>query len=133
MRGADTTMGKIFDSPGLLIVLILLLIVLFGAKRLPELARSLGKSARILKEESDGLRSGESVETAEGPAATVTTGVAAPPPQPVITPTAAQPLPTAAQPAPDPAQVAELQRQLDDLQRQLKSVQAPGEQPGPSA
>ncbi|MEU6487172.1 Sec-independent protein translocase subunit TatA [Streptomyces sp. NPDC046887] len=40
------------------IVLILLVVVLlFGAKKLPEMARSLGKSARILKSEAKAMKS----------------------------------------------------------------------------
>jgi len=45
-------MGALFDRPGT-IVLILLVIVLFGAKRLPDAARSLGRSIRIFKSEMD--------------------------------------------------------------------------------
>jgi sec-independent protein translocase protein TatA len=36
-------------------VLVVLLILLFGAKRLPDAARSLGRSMRILKAETKGL------------------------------------------------------------------------------
>ncbi len=36
-------------------VLVVLLILLFGAKRLPDAARSLGRSMRILKAETRGL------------------------------------------------------------------------------
>lgn len=39
------------------IVLALLVLVLFGAKRLPDSARSLGRSMRIFKAETKGLRS----------------------------------------------------------------------------
>jgi sec-independent protein translocase protein TatA len=42
-------------TPELLIIAILLL-VLFGAKRLPDSARSLGRSLRIFKAETRGLR-----------------------------------------------------------------------------
>jgi sec-independent protein translocase protein TatA len=38
-------------TPGHLAIIAILLIVLFGAKRLPEAARSLGKSMRIFKSE----------------------------------------------------------------------------------
>lgn len=37
------------------IVLIVVIILLFGAKRLPDLARSVGRSARILKQETEAL------------------------------------------------------------------------------
>ncbi|TNM70311.1 twin-arginine translocase TatA/TatE family subunit [Streptomyces sp. NP160] len=40
-----------FDNPALLIVLILLVVLLFGAKRLPDAARSIGRSMRIFKSE----------------------------------------------------------------------------------
>ena len=41
--------------PGPLIVLIIVLVLLFGAKRLPDAARSLGRSLRIIKAETRGL------------------------------------------------------------------------------
>ncbi len=47
-------MRQLFESP-LALILILLLILLFGAKRLPDAARGLGRSLRILKAETKGL------------------------------------------------------------------------------
>jgi sec-independent protein translocase protein TatA len=41
--------------PWHIIVLVVVLILLFGAKRLPDAARSLGRSMRILKAETRGL------------------------------------------------------------------------------
>jgi sec-independent protein translocase protein TatA len=38
------------------IVLLLIVVLLFGAKRLPDTARGLGRSLRILKAETKGLR-----------------------------------------------------------------------------
>jgi sec-independent protein translocase protein TatA len=43
-----------FSGEGLLVLLVVLL--LFGSKRLPDAARSLGRSMRILKAETKGLR-----------------------------------------------------------------------------
>jgi sec-independent protein translocase protein TatA len=42
-------------KPWHILVLAVVLIVLFGAKRLPDAARSLGRSLRILKAETRGL------------------------------------------------------------------------------
>ena len=40
-----------------LVILILVIVVVFGWKRLPDAARSLGRSARILKSEVDEMKS----------------------------------------------------------------------------
>lgn len=45
-------MRALFDSPAA-IILLLLVIVLFGAKRLPDAARSVGRSIRIFKSEME--------------------------------------------------------------------------------
>jgi sec-independent protein translocase protein TatA len=39
-----------------LLLILAVVVVLFGAKKLPDLARSLGKSARILKSEAKALK-----------------------------------------------------------------------------
>lgn len=44
-------MGRLFDSPVHLLILLLVIVVLFGAKRLPDAARGVGRSLRILKAE----------------------------------------------------------------------------------
>ena len=49
-------MKALFDSPAA-IVLLLIVIVLFGARRLPDAARSVGKSIKIFKEEMDNGKS----------------------------------------------------------------------------
>ncbi|GGO48893.1 hypothetical protein GCM10012287_24940 [Streptomyces daqingensis] len=41
-------------------LLVIVAVVIFGARKLPELARSLGKSARILKSEARALKSDRS-------------------------------------------------------------------------
>jgi sec-independent protein translocase protein TatA len=46
---------EFIEKPGFVIVLLVAL-VLFGAKRLPDSARALGRSMRILKAEAKGLR-----------------------------------------------------------------------------
>lgn len=39
------------------LILLVVLVLLFGAKRLPDMARSLGQSARVLKGEMKGMKS----------------------------------------------------------------------------
>ncbi|MEV6244252.1 Sec-independent protein translocase subunit TatA [Lentzea sp. NPDC051838] len=43
-------------GPTELIIIAVVIILLFGAKKLPDMARSLGKSAKIFKAETKGLR-----------------------------------------------------------------------------
>ncbi|MCP2243950.1 Sec-independent protein translocase subunit TatA, partial [Lentzea aerocolonigenes] len=54
-------MGNLGATELLIIGAVILL--LFGSKKLPEMARSLGRSAKILKAESSGLRHDEAPET----------------------------------------------------------------------
>ena len=44
-------MARLFDSPATLLVVLLVVLLLFGAPKLPGMARSLGQSMRILKSE----------------------------------------------------------------------------------
>ena len=48
-----------------LVLVVLVIMVLFGAKRLPEASRSLGRSLRIFKAETKGLR--DDSDTTIGP------------------------------------------------------------------
>ncbi|ORC21980.1 MULTISPECIES: Sec-independent protein translocase subunit TatA [Rothia] len=47
------------------VVLLVIIILLFGAPKLPGMARSLGQSMRIFKTEVDGLKSDSSKKSAE--------------------------------------------------------------------
>jgi len=47
------------------VVLLVVVLLLFGAPKLPELARNLGKSLRILKEETQALASDDGAPTAK--------------------------------------------------------------------
>ncbi|WAL63310.1 Sec-independent protein translocase subunit TatA [Amycolatopsis cynarae] len=88
-------------QPWHLIVLVLIVVLLFGAKRLPDAARSIGKSMKIFKAETKDLRDGDSAESHDArqlPASTV-------------------------QPQNTDQQVAELQRQLDELKKQQEQSQ----------
>ena len=51
--------GDQFDSPWKILIVALVIIVLFGSKKLPSAARSLGQSMRILKKEAQGLHEDE--------------------------------------------------------------------------
>lgn len=42
-----------------IVIILGVLVLLFGAKRLPDMARSIGQSARVLKGEMKGLKSDE--------------------------------------------------------------------------
>lgn len=53
-------------NPALWITLILLAIVLFGAKRLPDAARSIGQSIKAFKTEMDPEESGDPKDPAAG-------------------------------------------------------------------
>ncbi|MEU9981393.1 Sec-independent protein translocase subunit TatA [Streptomyces sp. NPDC050856] len=56
-------------GPTEIILILLVVVLLFGAKKLPEMARSLGKSARILKSEAKAMKSeGQQPAPADPPA-----------------------------------------------------------------
>lgn len=57
-------MGALFDRPVVMFGLLALVVLLFGANRLPDLSRNLGRSLRILKAETEHLRSDHDEETA---------------------------------------------------------------------
>jgi TatA/E family protein of Tat protein translocase len=52
-------------KPAHIIVIILVIVLLFGAKKLPELARGLGRSMRIFKSEVDEMKGDEKDETSD--------------------------------------------------------------------
>ena len=56
--------GDLFDSPWKIAIIAIVIIVLFGSRKLPDAARSLGKSMRILKTEVQGLHDDEPETTA---------------------------------------------------------------------
>ncbi|RSM58774.1 Sec-independent protein translocase subunit TatA [Amycolatopsis sp. WAC 01376] len=100
-------------QPWHIIILVLVVVLLFGAKRLPDAARSIGKSMKIFKAETkdmagdkDKAAETEEVETKQLPQATT---------------------PAPAANAAD-KQVADLQRQLDELKKQQAATPAPAEQ-----
>jgi sec-independent protein translocase protein TatA len=60
-------------GPWEILIIAGVIILLFGARKMPEMARSLGRSARILKAETKGMREDESKETPAVEGATTTT------------------------------------------------------------
>ncbi len=52
-------------KPVEILLIVLVVLLLFGAKRLPDLARSVGKSLKILKTEVKDLDEGRTAEAAE--------------------------------------------------------------------
>jgi sec-independent protein translocase protein TatA len=102
--------GDLFDSPWKILIVAVVLIVLFGSKKLPDAARSLGKSMRILKTEVGSLHHDE---PASDSSAAPGSSAAFPPPAEIA---ASQQPAQAAQPA-DQSQIDALQQQIRDLQR----------------
>jgi sec-independent protein translocase protein TatA len=110
--------GDLFDSPWKVLIVAVVLIVLFGSKKLPDAARSLGRSMRILKTEvstlhQDEVAPGSPVQGPADPAAAFS-----------------QVQLTAAQPQPDQqSQIDALQQQVRDLQRAATMDAAPSASP----
>ena len=101
-------LGDLFDSPWKILIIAVVVLVLFGSKKLPDAARSLGRSMRILKTEIHELHDDD-----EARAATASTAPVAEV-SPAIEAQAPAPAPLAA----SQQQVDALQQQLDELRRQ---------------
>jgi sec-independent protein translocase protein TatA len=102
--------GDLFDSPWKVLIIAALLIVFFGARKLPVAARSLGKSMRILKREVSGLHNDDDDddEPAPSPAVQAAPAQLKAPAAPVAAPDAQ-------------AQIDALSKQLADLQQSVKT------------
>ena len=98
--------GDLFDSPWKVLIIAALLIVFFGARKLPAAAHSLGKSMRILKTEVSSLHEDEPAQAATVQAA----------PAQLQSPVA----PAASVDA--QAQIDALSKQLADLQQSVKTT-----------
>ena len=97
--------GDLFDSPWKILIIAVVIIVLFGSKKLPHAARSLGQSMRILKKEVQGLHEDEpDADTSS----TSNASPAFPPPAAIA---------ASQQPDQQQAQIDALQQQIRDLQR----------------
>jgi sec-independent protein translocase protein TatA len=100
-----------FDAlqPWHIIVLVIVLVLLFGSRRLPGAAKSLGESMHIFKRSVQGLHPDETGQDSAANPFGQTTNTMPPAAPPSVLP-----------PVADPAQqqIADLQRQVEELQRQ---------------
>jgi sec-independent protein translocase protein TatA len=90
-------LGDLFDSPWKILIIAVVLIILFGGKKMPDAARSLGRSMRILKAEVQDLHGDHDQEE---------------------TPNQAPPAPALGAPHVQQDQIDQLQQQIRDLQQQ---------------
>ena len=90
--------GDLFDSPWKVLIIAAVVLILFGSKKMPDAARSLGRSMRILKSEVSHLHDDE--EHAQ------------------VNQAQPQPLPAVSQ----QAKIDALQQQIRDLQQQPQPV-----------
>jgi sec-independent protein translocase protein TatA len=95
--------GDLFDSPWKILIVAVVLIVLFGSKKLPDAARSLGKSMRILKTEVQDLHGEDRAAESAKPA----------------------------QPAETRQQIEQLEQQVRDLRKQTSSAEPVASTPLP--
>jgi sec-independent protein translocase protein TatA len=58
--------GRLFDSPVHLLILVLVIVLVFGSRRLPDAARGLGRSLRIFKAEVKEMRDEDRPKTTPG-------------------------------------------------------------------
>ena len=106
--------GDLFDSPWKILIVAVLIIVLFGSRKLPDAARSLGRSMRILKTEVSSMHYDEPGVSAQAPGPTATAF-----PQAELAAAPAQ--------AEQQSQIDALQQQIRDLQRAAAMDPAPAE------
>ena len=99
--------SDLFDSPWKILIVAVVLIVLFGSKKLPHAARSLGQSMRILKKEVQGLHEDQSAAETSSPSGAAGASDAVPPSAAIA----------AHRPGQQAAQIDALQQQIRDLQR----------------
>ncbi|HEX4252511.1 MAG TPA: Sec-independent protein translocase subunit TatA [Pseudonocardia sp.] len=95
-------MGEL--SPTHWLIVILVAVVLFGARRLPDAARSLGRSARILKSEISGIHDDAKPATPDADGAQAAAATDTPQVAPTAQPAALEGTPTSSdQPTAAPA------------------------------
>ena len=60
--------ARLFDNPWILLILILVIVLVFASAKLPDMARSLGRSARVLKSEVGEMKKDGKGDTIDGEA-----------------------------------------------------------------
>jgi sec-independent protein translocase protein TatA len=130
--------GDLFDSPWKILIVAVVLIVLFGSKKLPYAARSLGQSMRILKKEVQGLHEDETASgSAAAPGSAAASGWASSSAAPGSAASSGSAFPPPAEiaasqvPNPQQSQIDALQQQIRDLQRASSMDAVPAEAPVP--
>jgi len=114
-------LGDLFDSPWKILIIAIVILVLFGSRKLPDAARSLGRSMRILKaevrdlHEDDAPGSAQAGQPAQQPAPPQQLTAATGTPVTSVPVTAAEGVPVAQAPAPaaPPASVPVPEAQQD--------------------
>ena len=97
--------GDLFDSPWKILIIAVVILVMFGSKKLPTAARSLGQSMRILKREVQGLHEDDQESPAPGRHVRAPVRAASAHRAPAAAPVDQQP------------QIDALQQQIRDMQR----------------
>ena len=111
----STAMGGSLFSPTHLVILLAVALLLFGAKRLPEIGRSLGVGMREFKDSVTGVQDATRLDT-PAPTELPPPAVAAPAPTPEATAPVAAPAPVAAEPVVAEPAVAEPEPQRETEQ-----------------
>ncbi|WP_020118161.1 Sec-independent protein translocase subunit TatA [Streptomyces canus] len=71
-------------EPWHLLIVAIMIILLFGSKKLPEAARGLGKSMRILKSEAKAMKEDGTAQSTAAPAEPTAQGVQIAPGEPAV-------------------------------------------------
>jgi len=100
--------GDLFDSPWKVLIIAVVVLVLFGSKKMPDAARSLGRSMRILKAEVSNIHGDDEEHAQQVPQV----------PQAQFQQPELQTAPS------QQAQIDALQQQIRDLQQQQPVAQA---------
>jgi sec-independent protein translocase protein TatA len=82
---------NLFREPSHFVVLLLLLVLLFGWKKLPDMARSVGRSMRVFKSEMSEMKNDGSQAKPSAAASDTVPGDVVPPPTTAAKPGAAHP------------------------------------------